>query len=226
MERAVPQEPTQRAVRGCASHEPAPPSGFRREECSEGIRLHFPLPDERPRDSLARCLGIVSLGAAVATGVLAAFGHPLGDRVTAYAGVLAWVSGFLGLGTLLNNERLRYLAGKTISWLTIAQKEVTAEDRAGHRHSWPRAAVLDVRVDRGVTGDLESPRVYYNVYLLLADGASVCLWSRLTRDDFPFFRATEYDEPCIRAATIWLSTTILQTLELAPVTGSETAVGE
>ncbi|RLS71817.1 MAG: hypothetical protein DWH99_07380 [Planctomycetota bacterium] len=226
MERAVPQESTKRAVRGCASHEPTPPSGFRREECSEGIRLHFPQPDERPRDSLARCLGIVSLGAAVATGVLATFGHPLGDRVTGAAGVLAGVSGFLGLGTALDNERLRYLAGQTISWLTIGQEEVTAEDRAGLRHSWPRAAVLDVRVNSDVTGDVESSRVYYEVYLLLADGASLRLWSRMTRSDAPFFRATEYNEPCIRAATIWLSTTILQILELSPVTGSETAVGE
>lgn len=227
LERAVPEASTERPVRGSAPPEPPTPCGFRWEECSGGLRLHFPPPDRRPKVGVTRWLGLGSLGAVVATGVLAALGHPFGDRVTVAAVVLAVVGGVFTLMSLLDDARRRYLARQAFSWLTVGPGEVTAEDRAGRRQSWPRTAVLDVRVDRWITGDIEpgNSQVCYVVRLFLEGGSPVPLWSRVTLDDVPFFRATEYDEANIRAATAWLSSTLRRALELSQVAGGETAVG-
>jgi|GEM_PF-6772708 len=208
---------------------PHPPthSGFRWEECSEGLRLHFPPSDWPLRPTVTRWLCVVSLGAVAVSSVLTALGHPFGDRATIAMVVLAVVGGVCSLGGLLYDARLRFLALQECAQLVIGPEEVTTEDRAGRRQSWSRTTITAVSVTSQYTGDEPgNSQVCYVVWMGVAGGGPPApLWSRGTRDGFPFFRETGYSEPNIRAATTWLASTIRRAIGLSFVADGGTSVG-
>jgi hypothetical protein len=167
---------------------------------------------------------VVALAVVAVSGVLTALGHPFGDQATIPMVVLAVVAGVLSLFSFLDNARRRRLAVQEFSRLTVGAAEVTGEDRAGGRQSWPRTTITAVSVTSQYTGDEPgNSQVYYVVRMGVAGGPPVLLWSRATRDGFPLFDAeSEHREPNIRAATAWLSATVRQAVGLSGVNGADT----
>ena len=191
-------------------------SGFRWVEGSGGYRLDFPLPDRQPHHAVTLWLCLGTLGAALVLGILVATENPFGDRFTLGIWGLLAVGGLFSVMCLLDDAQRRSAFNRCIACLDIGPEFVTVEDRAGREQKWRRAAIHSVRVDRHITGDSEpgNSQVFYEVMLCFHDGSSLSVWGRVTRDDFPFFRETEFSETNIRAAVAWLSTTLRQVLGL------------
>lgn len=191
-------------------------AGFRWVEGAEGYRLDFPLPDRQPHYAVTLWLCLGTLAAASVWGMLVATGNPFGDRFTLLIRTLLAVSGLFSVMCLLDDAQRRSAFNRCIACLEIGPEFVTVEDRAGREQKWRRAAIHSVKVDCHITGDSEpgNAQVFYEVMLCFHDGSSLSVWGRGTRDDFPFFRETEFSETNIRAAVAWLSTTLRQVLGL------------
>lgn len=212
----MPEAFTERAVTGLTPIDPMAHSGFRWENCPEGLRLHFPPPDwdRLPRVGVTRWLCRGSLGAAVTSGLLVSLGHPLGDRFSVLVVVLAVVVTVFAMMSSMDDANRKSLADRTLARLTVGPEVVTAEDRAGRRQSWPRTAIVGVVQDLQLTdSDPANAQVYYSVALTLVDGSSRFLWGRATRGGFPPPRhPPEYDESNIRAAVTWVTATVRQAI--------------
>ncbi|MFN9719341.1 MAG: hypothetical protein ACK58L_11635, partial [Planctomycetota bacterium] len=190
--------------------------GFRWVAWADCYHLDFPLPDRQPRPTLTLGLCLGTSGVAIVHGILAAAGKPFGDGLHSLMWVLVTVGGFFSIMSVLDDAQRRSVFRRCIACLDVGPEIVSAEDRAGREQKWRRAVISSVRVDRHMTGDSEpgNSQVFYEVMLCFDDGSSLPLWGRGTRDDFPFFRQTEFDETSICATVAWLSNTLQQVLGL------------